>query len=147
MYPCHGGHMKEQKHNLWYVSQPSRLGGVGREAYREEVLQELMSAGYAVVHPFNAFPYAHFEGNPAVGRDQAMSYCCSLVRMCQGRVLVTGVSEGVLLEVEYALQTQTDARIEIFPQYDPEWQERLLQFYGDERYAHALVRLNRAAET
>lgn len=47
--------MTENKEGLWYVSQPFRLGGAGKEAYREEVLQGLIEKGYDVIHPFNAF--------------------------------------------------------------------------------------------
>lgn len=134
--------MNKKLDGLWYVSQPSRLGGTGKEVYREQVLCELIAKGYHVIHPFNALPFSHFEGNAAIGRELAMQYCCDLVDMCEGRILVTGISEGVLLEVEHALQTLDGARIEVFPEYDPEWNVKLQEFEGEAKYQLALKTIN-----
>ncbi len=118
-----------RKSSLWYVSQPSRLGGTGKEKYRNQVLEKLIDQGYDVVHPFNAFPYDHFEGSEHVGRDMAMKYCCDLVDMCKSKIIVTGISEGVLLEVDYALQHPTpESKIIVMSEYDPEWNRQLEYF-------------------
>lgn len=56
-----------------------------------------------------------------------MQYCCQLVDLCVG-ICVTGISEGVLMEVEHTLDTKTEPKIDIFPIYDPKWHDMLEYF-------------------
>lgn len=134
--------MIERKEGLWYVSQPSRLGGSRKEEYREEVLQDLITRGYDVIHPFNAFPYHHFEGNPAIGRDPAMEYCCNLVDFCDGKIIVTGVSEGVLKETEHAISNWGTENVHLFlDEYDPNWKEVIRDFKGEPEFVKSLGHL------
>jgi hypothetical protein len=131
--------MRSKNDGLWYVSQPSRLGGIGCEDYREQVLKELIARGYDVIHPFNAFPYEHFEGNSAVGRDMAMKYCCDLLDMCDGRLIVTGISEGVLIEINYVLKNYENPRIKVFSNYDPQWSNMRQKFSSQDRFKNTLL--------
>ncbi len=131
---------------LWYVSQPSSLAGVGHEAYRETVLRDLISQGYDVIHPFNAMPYEHFEGNRAVGREKALVYCCQLIDACKGQVLVTGLSPGVLTEVAYAVEKYGSDTIRVFSNYDPDFYELLAAFRDREEFSIALGAIALALE-
>ncbi len=114
---------------------------MGKESYRQTVIDRVSSHGLNVVHPFEAYPYERFEGNPRVGRELAMRYCCKLIDICEDGMAVSGISEGTLTETEYFLTYFPDRNLYLFSELDPEWQTRIEQFREDPRFASAVGKL------
>ena len=80
----------------------------------------VQSLGYAPLHPFVAFPYERFEGNPDVGRKKTMEYCCRLIDACDVFGLF-GISEGTsIIELPYAAKKNKPI-LPYFNQFDPDW--------------------------
>ncbi len=61
---------------LIYCATPSRL--VDKI---EEIMDYVTERGLAPFHPFQAFSYKRFEGNPAIGREKAMEFCFRTVEI------------------------------------------------------------------
>ncbi len=89
------------------------------------------SRGAACLHPFNALPYDFFEGG-AVGRQETLKICCRLIDCCD-EIWVFGISEGVLIELEYAGTTKPI--LSFIQDFDPEWRH----FYDHYKKSHPKV--------
>lgn len=79
-----------------YCATPSRIS-----SKKEEISSFVSKKGYAPLHPFIAFPFEQFEGNPVVGRKKSMGYCLKAVQICD-EFWMFGVSKGTLEELNYA---------------------------------------------
>lgn len=119
---------------LVYLSQPSRLGGAGSEEYRHHVIEEVTSTGLHVVHPFEALPYERFEGNPDVGRELSIHYCCRLIDACDGGIALTGISSGTLTETEYLFTHFPLRSLHIFTELDPSWEQEFDRYGQDPKF-------------
>ena len=84
--------------NLIYCATPSRL--VHKIA---DIMDLITNRGDAPLHPFQAFPYERFEGNPRIGRKKSMEWCLRLVGICD-EYYMFGVSEGTLEEAAHAIK-------------------------------------------
>ncbi len=59
---------------LIYCATPSRL------VHRiKDIMDFVTNQGYAPLHPFQAFPYERFEGNPKIGRSKSIEWCLDLL--------------------------------------------------------------------
>jgi hypothetical protein len=74
--------------------------------------------GYAPLHPFQAFPYERFEGNPRIGRAKSMEWCLKLIDISD-EFWMFGVSDGTLEEVTHA-KTRIPIKLK-FDGFDSEW--------------------------
>lgn len=107
---------------LIYCATPSRLSGK-----LNEVMDFVTNKGYAPLHPFQAFPYEKFEGNPRIGRLESMRFCLKLVSICD-EFWMFGVSDGTLQEAVYAIRILKPIRLKL-RDFDPGWEK----FYADLR--------------
>jgi hypothetical protein len=83
---------------LIYCAAPSRLA-----EHIKSIMDFVTNKGLAPFHPFQAFPFKRYEGNPRVGRVKSMEYCLRAVRMAD-ELWMFGVSDGTLKEVKEALK-------------------------------------------
>ncbi len=83
---------------LIYCATPSRLAGK-----TGEIMDFVTNKGYAPLHPFQAFPYERFEGNPNIGRKKTMEWCFRTVEISD-EVWLFGISDGTLGESQYGLK-------------------------------------------
>ncbi len=98
---------------LIYCATPSRL------VHKiNEIMDFVTNEGNAPLHPFQAFPYERFEGNPNVGRKESMEYCLRLVNISD-KVYLFGVSEGTLDEISHALEIKKPITLHL--DFDSEW--------------------------
>ena len=134
--------MSSNMSSLVYLSQPSRLGGSGKEEYREHVIKEMSDKSINVIHPFEAFPYERFEGNPRVGRELALRYCCELIDACSGGVALSGISEGTLIEVAYLLENHPERSLQLFSEFDPLWDQEIEKYSSDPRFTLILDKIS-----
>ena len=110
--------MKKGNGELLYCATPSKIAHKTKK-----IIEEVSKKGYAPFHPFQAFPYEYFEGNPNIGRDKAMEYCLRGVEMCDIFGLF-GISKGTsLIELPYALELKKP--IIICKEFDEKWEEYL----------------------
>ena len=101
---------------LIYCATPSRI------AYRmEEIMDFVTNQSYAPLHPFQAFPYERFEGNPKIGRTKSMGWCLKLIDISD-EFWMFGVSNGTLEEVAHATKIIKPVSLK-FSGFDPEWKE------------------------
>lgn len=98
---------------LIYCATPSRL--VNKI---NEIMDFVTGLGYAPLHPFQAFPYGRFEGNPNVGRKKSMDYCLRLVDISD-EFWLFGISEGTLDETSHALGIKKPLTLHL--DFDQEW--------------------------
>ena len=83
---------------LVYCATPSRIAKKSNE-----ITSFVSKLGLAPLHPFLALPYEFFEGNPIIGREKSMNYCCKLIDICDIFCLF-GPSKGTsVIELPYAL--------------------------------------------
>jgi len=111
---------------LIYCATPTRL-----VTKIEEIMDYVTERGLAPFHPFQAFPYQRFEGNPNIGREKAMEFCFRAVDMSD-RIWIFGVSHGTLQEVNIALAKKKP--IELHLHLDSGWRrfyEELGKKYGN----------------
>ncbi len=111
---------------LIYCATPSRL--VDRI---EEIMDYVTERGLAPFHPFQAFPYKRFEGNPNIGREKAMEFCFRAIEI-SNKVWIFGISHGTLQESNIAISREKP--VELHLQFDPEWRkyyEELGKQYGN----------------
>ena len=86
--------------------------------------------GYAPLHPFQAFPYERFEGNPKIGRDKTINWCLKLVDISD-EFWIFGISKGTMEEFSHAVKINKE--IKLFLDYDSEWRkfyEKLREKYS-----------------
>jgi len=114
---------------LIYCATPSRI-----KNRKEEIMDFVTNQGYAPLHPFQAYPYDRFEGNPRIGREKSMEFCLRLVDICD-EFWMFGVSEGTLIEVVYAIENGKTVRLK-FESFDAEWRK----FYEElgEKYSNPI---------
>ena len=117
---------------LIYCATPSRL--IHRT---EEIMDFVTNRGNAPLHPFQAFPYPRYEGNPKIGRTQSMKWCLRLVDISD-EFWMFGVSDGTLEEVAYAIKTSKPIHLK-FDGFDSEWKN----FYQElgHKYGNPLDKL------
>lgn len=99
-----------------YCATPSRIS-----SKTNEIIEFVKKLGYAPFHPFQAFPYQNFEGNPNVGREKTMLYCARAVQMCN-QFWLFGLSEGTV-EIELPVAKEKNKLIRLVKKFDPEWNE------------------------
>jgi len=99
---------------LIYCATPSRLNHK-----KKEIMDFVTNQGYAPLHPFQAFPYKKFEGNPKIGRTKSMEYCLRLVDISD-EFWMFGISQGTLEELVHALDKNKIIKL-FFEEFDPEW--------------------------
>lgn len=83
--------------------------------------------GKACLHPFNAFPYEYYEGNPKIGRARSLELCCKAIDICD-EFWIFGVSEGTLFEADYFFKRNEENGLvlpvsNLIRQYDPEYKK------------------------
>src|SRR3989338_904456 len=100
---------------LIYCATPSRI-----VTKIEEIMDYVTEQGLAPFHPFQAFPYKRFEGNPNIGRQKAMEFCFRAVEISD-RVWIFGISHGTLQESKTALAKKKP--LELHLQFDPQWRK------------------------
>jgi len=115
---------------LIYCATPSRLS-----QYTDMIMDFVSERSHAPFHPFKAFPFDRFEGNPAVGRDLSMEYCARAVEMCD-QFWMFGVSEGTLTEIRKAIGSKKpmEVHLEDWKPGDTDWREHydtLRQQFGN----------------
>lgn len=112
---------------LIYCATPSRL------VHRiDKIMDFVTDQGNAPLHPFQAFPYERYEGNPEIGRTKSMEWCLRLVDISD-EFYMFGVSNGTLEEVAHAIKTIKPVTL-YFDGFDPEWEKfyrELGQKYGN----------------
>ncbi|MFH1590241.1 MAG: hypothetical protein ABIB43_06765 [archaeon] len=112
---------------LIYCATPSRL------VHRlDDIMDFVTNEGNAPLHPFQAFPFERYEGNPMVGRIKSMEYCLRLIDISD-EFYMFGVSEGTLEEVSHAIKINKPIKLQ-FDSFDPEWEkfyQELGPKYGD----------------
>ncbi|PIN80614.1 hypothetical protein COV11_03725 [Candidatus Woesearchaeota archaeon CG10_big_fil_rev_8_21_14_0_10_30_7] len=117
---------------LIYCATPSRL------VYKiDKIMDFVTNQGNAPLHPFQAFPYERYEGNPRVGRTKSMEWCLRLVDICD-EFYMFGVSNGTLEEVAYAIKTIKPVTLQ-FDGFDLEW-DKFYQEIG-QKYGNPLYKL------
>jgi len=100
---------------LIYCATPSRF-----KERQEEIINFVNNqTPYAPFHPFKAFPWELFEGNPKVGRENAMDYCIRSVKLCD-RFGLFGISEGTVTK-ELPIALGENKPIDLFLEFDPDW--------------------------
>ena len=99
----------------------------------KDIMNFVTNQDYAPLHPFQAFPYERFEGNPKIGRTKSMEWCLKLIDISD-EFWMFGVSNGTLEEVEHA-KTIIPVKLK-FGGFDPEWEK----FYKNlgEKYGNPL---------
>lgn len=99
---------------LVYMACPSRMAS-DMDKFQDFVVEQ----GHAPLNPFQAFPYALFEGGRP-GRERTLGWCCQLVDICD-QVWLFGVSAGTLFEVQHLLSRGRVADLRDFSDvYDDE---------------------------
>jgi hypothetical protein len=81
---------------LVYAACPSRMAD-----QTQTILEFIASRGHAPLHPFQALPYAFFEGG-LPGREKTLEWCCRLIDICD-EFWLFGLSDGTLFELRYLL--------------------------------------------
>jgi hypothetical protein len=99
---------------LIYCATPSRISDK-----KNQIMDFVVRQGYAPFHPFQAFPYELFEGNPFVGREKTMMYCLRAIEICD-EFWLFGVSQGTILEANHALKISKPTR-RYLEEFDPKW--------------------------
>ena len=117
---------------LIYCATPSRIA-----SKLNDIMDFVTGQGYAPLHPFQAFPYERFEGNPLIGRVKAMEFCLRLIKISD-ELWMFGVSDGTLEEVVYAKGINKPIKIK-FDNFDSEW-KRFYQELG-QKYGNPLIGL------
>lgn len=117
---------------LIYCATPSRI--VSR---LKDIMDFVTNQGYAPLHPFQAFPYERFEGNPKIGRAKSMEFCARLIDISD-EFWMFGVSNGTLEEVAYAIKISKPVILQL-EAFDPEWKK----FYKElgKKYGNSLDKL------
>ncbi len=99
---------------LIYCATPSRL------VHRiEDIMDFVTKNDYAPLHPFQAFPYERFEGNPKIGRDKSMEWCLRLIDVSD-EFWMFGISDGTLIEVVHAINIMKPISLQL-EGFDPDW--------------------------
>lgn len=93
------------------------------------IMNYVLEQGRAPFHPFQAFPYELFKGNPLVGREQTLQLCERAIKICDG-VWIFGVSDGTLREAQYARKMAKHMELKL--QFDRHWEK----FYAELRSRH-----------
>jgi len=107
---------------LSYCATPSRL----KEKTEEIIKFVNTQTPYAPFHPFIAFPWESFEGNPKIGRAGAMDYCIRGIGICE-RFSLFGISEGTAT-IELPLALKLNKPIDVFiEEFDPDWREYYIE--------------------
>lgn len=106
---------------LIYCATPSRIAH-----NRQQIMDFVTQQGYAPLHPFQAFPYERFEGDPVIGRQRSMEWCLRLVDISD-QLWVFGISRGTLQELTHALTIGKPFR-SFFREFDPTFSEHVEQF-------------------
>lgn len=128
--------------DLIYCATPSRMADKTKE-----IMDFIQAKGYAPFHPFLAFPYERFEGNPAVGREKTMRFCQKAINICN-RLGLFGISEGtVLTELGYTLWLNAYPIVPFkirpieffFQKFDPYWQEMLEKIEKEHHLEHLAI--------
>lgn len=101
---------------LIYCATPSRL--VHRMS---DIMDFVANQGHASLHPFQAFPYERFEGNPRIGREKSMEWCLRLIDISD-EFWMFGVSDGTLKEVVHAIKIEKPIALK-FEGFDNEWEK------------------------
>lgn len=109
------GYSELPEGHLVYTACPSRL-----DQLRDEIMRFVTGTGNGPLNPFNALPYEHFEGG-VHGRSRTLDFCCRLIDGCD-ELWLFGVSEGTLLELEYAVSKGLPVRVFVRA-FDPQWRE------------------------
>ncbi len=75
---------------LIYCAAPARI------VHRlKDIMDFVTNQGNAPLHPFQAFPYERYEGNPRIGRTKSMEWCLRLIDISD-EFCMFGVSNGTL---------------------------------------------------
>ena len=119
---------------LIYCATPSRL-----VKKIKEIMDFVNERGNAPLHPFQAFPYERFEGNPNVGRKKTIEWCLKLMEMCD-EFWLFGISEGTLQELNYALKIKKPAKT--FLEFDEDW-KKFYEELGD-NFSDPLKKIERS---
>ncbi|MBU2522918.1 MAG: hypothetical protein KKE23_01355 [Nanoarchaeota archaeon] len=99
---------------LIYCATPSRI------VHRiKDIMDFVTDQDYAPLHPFQAFPYERFEGNPKIGRIKSMQWCLGLIDISD-EFWMFGVSNGTLEEAVHAIKIKKPIRLK-FDGFDNEW--------------------------
>ena len=126
--------MSIEKVELIYCATPSRF---------KERMDEVMDfvnkkTPYAPFHPFKAFPWDLFEGNPKVGRENAMEYCIRSVKLCD-RFGLFGISQGTVIQ-ELPIALKENKPIDLFLEFDPEWRNFYEKFLPTAPYLKDILK-------
>lgn len=116
-----------QVKNLVYCATPSRIA-----VKKSEICDFVIKEGKLPFHPFFAFPYEFYEGNPEVGRDKTMAACLYALEFCS-EFWLFGISDGTMQELVHAKKIGKPIRL-FMEQFDPdgeEYYENLSEKYGD----------------
>jgi hypothetical protein len=112
---------------LIYCATPSRI------IHKMKKIMDLVTdEGYAPLHPFQAFPYKRFEGNPKIGRIKSMQWCLNLIDISD-EFWMFGISDGTLEEVAHAIKIEKPIRLR-FDGFDNNWErfyKKLGKNYGN----------------
>jgi len=117
---------------LIYCATPSRL------VHKiDNIMDFVTNQGNAPLHPFQAFPYERYEGNPKIERTKSMEWCLRLVDISD-EFYIFGVSNGTLEEVAHAIKTIKPVTLQ-FDGFDTEWKK----FYQElgHKYGNPLDKL------
>ncbi len=113
---------------LVYCATPARLA-----SRIKDIMDSVTSEGNAPLHPFQALPYERFEGNPVVGRKNAMLYRMRLIDISD-EFRMFGISKGVLDELSHARTLVIPVTLKL--DFDPDWRKHYDELAG--RYGRPL---------
>lgn len=95
-----------------------------------DIMDFVTNQEYAPLHPFQAFPYERFEGNPKIGRAKSIEWCLRLINISD-EVWMFGVSNGTLEEITHAIKNNKPVYLK-FDSFDSEWEK----FYKELGYKY-----------
>jgi hypothetical protein len=104
---------------LVYCATPSRM-----KKKTDKITDFVQKRGLLPFHPYRAFPYERFKGNPEIN-EEIVTDCCRKIMPCCDRFFLFGISAKTLLvELEYALWLPIEIEFH-FQEFDPIWKETL----------------------
>ena len=113
---------------LIFCSQPSRMKNKVKE-----IMDFVTKKNLAPLNLIHAFEFERFENGP-IGREKTLEFCLRMIDTVD-EFWIFGISEGVMVELDYFLKNRKGRPIKLFmDQFDPEWKAYYEQFkprFGD----------------